>query len=244
MRQFFVFSAVIVLICIQIVSGQVDKLINFSDTIMRNTNATLPDQRPTYEKRTFHSTVIDNLISELTPLFADPNLATVFANCLPNTLDTTVSYTTENPETVQDHTTLDSFIITGDINALWLRDSMNQVIPYIPYASNDTALQYLLEGLINRHGKSILIDPFANAFNFDDTKGKGHQTDIRKPPMTSSVFEGKYEIDSLGAFLKLSYWYWYYTGDEALLRFADKNWLTAVQTLLTTGKVIILALQC
>lgn len=197
-------------------------------------SATLPDQRPSYEKRTFHSSAIDSLIEQLKPLLKSDDLATVFSNCLPNTLDTTVSYYTPNPTEVS-HNNLDSFVITGDIDALWLRDSMNQVIPYIPYAPEDTGLQYLLEGLINRHANSVLIDPFANSFNFN-ASGAGAQSDIRKPPMTPSVFEGKYEIDSLAAFLKLSYWYWFYLGDVALSRFADNNWLSAVQTLLDTGK--------
>jgi meiotically up-regulated gene 157 (Mug157) protein len=196
--------------------------------------SSLPDQRPAYEKRTYHSSAIDDLIAQLKPLFANEDVATIFSNSLPNTLDTTVSYATPNPENVA-HDLWDSFVITGDIDALWLRDSMNQVIPYIPYAKEDSSLQYLLEGLINRHAKSVLIDPFANAFNFNASR-EGHKSDIRTPPMTPSVFEGKYEIDSLAAFLKLSYWYWYYAGDEALLRFADSTWLSSVQTLLKTGK--------
>lgn len=221
MRQFLISAVILLIINLKVV---------FS---------TLPNQRPDYDKRTYHSTAIDNLIDQLTPYFASADIATIFSNCLPNTLDTTVSYATPNPSTV-DPSTLDSFVITGDIDALWLRDSMNQVIPYIPYATNDTSLQYLLEGLINRQGNSVLIDPFANAFNYDATKGKGHQSDIRTPPMTAPVFEGKYEIDSIAAFLKLSYWYYYYVGDEALIRFANKNWLSAVQTVLNTGKILSL----
>eukprot|EP01033_Poteriospumella_lacustris_P004821 gene4821-3456_t len=192
---------------------------------------TLPNQRPSYDKRTFHSAAIDNLISTLQPLFRDANLGTLFANCLPNTLDTTVYSYTANPEATAPEN-LDSFVITGDIDALWLRDSMNQLLPYAPYSSEDSGLQYLFEGLINRHAKSVLIDPFANAFNFN-ASGAGHQSDQRTPPMTRSVFEGKYEIDSLAAFLKLSYWYQRFNPD-ALLRFGDSRWLSAVDTLLST----------
>ncbi len=144
----------------------------------------------------------------------------MFQNCLPNTLDTTVLYATTSP-------TLDSFIITGYIEALWLRDSANQVIPYIPYAKGDEHLSQLLEGLIDRHARSVLIDPFANSFNYN-ASGEGHQDDIRKPRMTPAVFEGKYEIDSLGAFLKLSYWYWSYTGSTS---FMNDNWFSAVYKL-------------
>jgi hypothetical protein len=197
---------------------------------------TLPDTRPVYEKRSFHSSAIDNLIEKLKPLFNDENLATLFSNTLPNTLDTTVHYVTPNPEG-SSTSELDSFVITGDINALWLRDSMNQVLPYVPYVREDKNLQYLFQGLINRHAKSVLIDPFANAFNFN-ASGDGHQMDIRTPPMKRSVFEGKYEIDSLCAFLKLSYWYWHFMGKEALTQFADDSWLRAVNQALDTIQIM------
>lgn len=195
--------------------------------------STLPNQRPSYEKRTFHSTAVDNLISTLQPLFRDENIGTLFANCLPNTLDTTVYSYTANPSSVA-QADLDTFVITGDIDALWLRDSMNQVLPYAPYSNEDQNLQYMFEGLINRHAQSVLIDSFANAFNFN-ASGAGHQSDSRTPPMSRSVFEGKYEIDSLGAFLKLSYWYQRFNqNNNALSRFADERWLQAVDRLLST----------
>jgi uncharacterized protein len=198
-------------------------------------SAALPSQRPDYSKRTFHSKAIDDLIDQLVPLFADQDIATLFANCLPNTLDTTVYYTSLNPESL-DAKDLDSFVITGDIPALWLRDSMNQVLPYLPYAPEDAALRYMIEGLINRHARSVKLDPFANAFNFNSS-GDGHQDDYRFPPMTPAVFEGKYEIDSLNAFLKLSYWHRRFSGPEALRRIVHSNWLDAVQALLKTGRL-------
>jgi meiotically up-regulated gene 157 (Mug157) protein len=89
---------------------------------------------------------------------------------------------------------------------------MNQVLPYLPYAPDDPSLQALVTGLINRHASSILLDSFANAFNFD-ASGAGHQDDQRTPKMRKGIFEGKYEIDSLAAFLKLSYWYTEYVGE-------------------------------
>jgi meiotically up-regulated gene 157 (Mug157) protein len=196
---------------------------------------TLPVVRPAVEDRTFQSTAIDTLIQTVAPLFANPDLGTLFTNCLPNTLDTTVYYHT--PALEANSTNLDTFVITGDIEAMWLRDSSNQVLPYIPYAPADPNLQLMLEGLIARQAKSVLIDPFANAFNFD-ASGEGHQSDTRKPPMGPAVFEGKYEIDSLGAFLKLSYWHWRYSGDEALVRFATPTWLDAVSQLIDTVQVM------
>lgn len=106
-------------------------------------------------------------------------------------------------------------------------------MPFIPYAKKDTDLDALLQGLINRQAKSILIDPFANAFNFN-ASGKGHQTDIRTPKMSKGVFEGKYEIDSICAFMKLSYWYWDTMSDAAFSTFQSSNWITAMESVVQT----------
>ena len=102
--------------------------------------------------RRFTSSSINSVIASYTPRFLDSNIATLFANCLPNTLDTTVQqYATSPP--------LDTFIITGDIAAMWLRDSANQVAPYIDFIAKDTALMQLVAGVINRHAHSVLLDP-------------------------------------------------------------------------------------
>jgi meiotically up-regulated gene 157 (Mug157) protein len=176
----------------------------------------VPSVRPAREDRTFSSPAINKLIEDLRPLFKDENIATLFSNCLPNSLDTTILYHTTDP--------LDSFVITGDIEAMWLRDSTNQLIPYVPYASQDSKLAALLEGLIARQARSVIIDPFANAFNYN-ASGEGHQSDNRYPPMGPSVFEGKYEIDSISAFLKISYWYWRYTD---VTSFMTEEWFEGV----------------
>ena len=151
-------------------------------------------------------------------------------------MDTTVKYY----GAAQNWEGTDSFVITGDINALWLRDSGNQVIPYIPYISEDQALKDLFQGLINRHAHSVLIDSFANAFNFN-ASGAGSQRDIRYPPMTKSVFEGKYEIDSLCAFLKISFWYNYYgnLSEDEVNTVYNADWFAAVAKLLDTVQVMI-----
>eukprot|EP01035_Chromulina_nebulosa_P015353 gene15353-20344_t len=147
----------------------------------------ITDNRPLPSDRKFTSVVIDDLLKSLTPYFKNQDLAQLFVNCLPNTLDTTVYFSGDI--TVGNDMMKDSFVITGDITALWLRDSMNQVMPYIPYASQDPELLSMVEGLIGRHARSVMIDSFANAYNFN-ASGDGHQSDVRTPPMTASIFEG------------------------------------------------------
>jgi meiotically up-regulated gene 157 (Mug157) protein len=154
--------------------------------ILDNTTA-FSNERPPMEKRTYTSKTINDLIDNLSPFFKDDNLAILFGNTLPNTLDTTVYYSGQSDTNIDGD--LDSFIITGDIDALWLRDSANQVVPYLPYLAKDNDLQSLIKGLISRHARSVTIDSFANSFNFNKS-GDGHQSDLRKPPMTKGVFEG------------------------------------------------------
>jgi uncharacterized protein len=81
---------------------------------------TLPNMRPPPSQRTYVSSAVDSLIASTAAKLADPNLATLFSNALPNALDTTVFSASAN----------DTFIITGDIEAMWLRDSTNQVGEY------------------------------------------------------------------------------------------------------------------
>eukprot|EP01012_Entosiphon_sulcatum_P061835 TRINITY_DN8772_c0_g1_i1.p1 TRINITY_DN8772_c0_g1~~TRINITY_DN8772_c0_g1_i1.p1 ORF type:complete len:465 (-),score=77.31 TRINITY_DN8772_c0_g1_i1:1268-2641(-) len=174
--------------------------------------------RPPPAQRKFNSTAVNALIDSFMPRFKDPIMARIFENCYPNSLDTTIdTYSSD-----------DAFIITGDIDAMWLRDSTNQILPYLPLVSQDGALRTLFRGAVNRQIKSVLIDAYANAFN-QGPNGNGHQTDPRKPPMTKSVFEGKYELDSLCAVMKLSYAYWNATGDNSVL---SDDWMSAMERIL------------
>ncbi len=175
----------------------------------------LPSVRPAPNNRTFTSTVVDNYIAETAPRFKSQNLSILWSNCLPNTLDTTVAHHDGR---------LDAFVITGDIDAMWLRDSANQVLPYARFLAaaddgshgggggGDPALADMVCGLLRRQARSVLIDAYANAFNYN-ASGAGHQDDLRTPNMTAPVFEGKYELDSLAAFLKLGWTYWNATQD-------------------------------
>jgi len=158
-----------------------------------SSQALFPDARPPVAKRKFSSSYVEKTIAWMEANLLDTGLAELFRNCFPNTLDTTVTDPGSNS----------TCVITGDIDAMWLRDSMNQVMPYLPLVPFDEALNEMVHGLIHRQLVYVLHDSFANAFNADPN-GHGHQTDERKPPMTPLVFEGKYELDSLCSVLKLT----------------------------------------
>ena len=113
-------------------------------------------KRPPVEKRLFRSEVVERVIEETVTLLKNEKLKWMFANCFPNTLDTTVFYESE-PED-------DTFVVTGDIPAMWLRDSSAQVWPYLMYANEDERLRKMIRGVILRQFRLVLLDPYANAF--------------------------------------------------------------------------------
>ncbi|WP_153048591.1 glycoside hydrolase family 125 protein, partial [Streptococcus suis] len=84
--------------------------------------------------------------------------------------------------------------LTGDIPAMWLRDSTAQVKPYLALAGKDETLRQMIVGLVERQMAFILMDPYANAFN-QAANGRGHQTDHTQ--MGPWIWERKYEVDSL-----------------------------------------------
>lgn len=129
----------------------------------------------------------------------DSKIGEMFANCYINTLQTTI-------ERKEDGTT---FVITGDIPAMWLRDSAAQVRPYLVPAAADEQLADMIAGLVRRQLDCILIDPYANAFN-DAPNGRGHHGDLTA--MSPWSWERKYEIDSLCYPIQLSYLLWKNTG--------------------------------
>lgn len=134
---------------------------------------------------------------------SSPKLAQLYRNCFPNTIATTI----------QEQEDGSLFVITGDIPAMWLRDSAPQVDHYIPLA-DDPEVASIVRRVVEKQFKYVLIDPYANSFN-PAPNGEGHITDI--PRNGPWVFERKYEIDSLCYPLWLCYRYWKATGDDAVL---------------------------
>lgn len=151
-----------------------------------------------------------------------PKLLQLFKNCFPNTLETTTKL-------MDDGTT---FVITGDIPAMWLRDSVEQVIHYVPFAKEDKDLQRIIGGLIKRHMAMIQIDPYANAFN--ETDNDWHWNTADETEMSPWVWERKFELDSICFSMRLAYAYWKETeltdifdsGFKAAMRRAVELWKT------------------
>ena len=181
-------------------------------------------QRPAADERLFTSQAIEAEIKRISAMLTNKRLAWMFANCFPNTLDTTVHY--RKGEDGKD----DTFVYTGDIHAMWLRDSGAQVWPYVQFANDDALLKAMLAGTINRQFKSINIDPYANAFN-DGPTGGHWQSDRTK--MKPELHERKYEIDSLCYPIRLAYYYWLVTGDASIF---DQEWIMAIENILKTFK--------
>ncbi len=162
--------------------------------------------RPHPASRRFSSPAIESAIADISQKIADPFLRAMFVRCFPNTLDTTVFPGTLNGKP-------DTFVITGDIDAMWLRDSSAQVWPYLPFAKQDPKLLDLLAGLVRRQARMILIDPYANAFtraiSDPPLPWAVHDKTIMKP----GVAERKWEVDSLCYTIRLAHGYWRETGN-------------------------------
>ena len=181
----------------------------------RQAPAPFESRRPAPAARKFRSEAVEAKIAEVTRAIADPELAWMFENCFPNTLDTTVRTGTRDGRP-------DTFVITGDIEAMWLRDSTAQVWPYLPLAKDDPALRRLIAGVVNRQTSCILIDPYANAFNEGPT-GSPWAKDL--PVMKPELHERKWEIDSLCYAIRLADGYWRTTGDGSCF---DRRWKEAM----------------
>lgn len=207
----------------------------------------LPFQRPSQHCRTFASPLVEKVINDVTLRMEDKDLARIFENAFPNTLDTTVKWhvdgsdqTAGKSKSRHSHKNAgawegaQSFIVTGDINAEWLRDSTNQLSQYQGLANKELKLQSLILGAINTQAEFIIESPYCNAFQPPPPShlphtANGQEDSVHPVYEPSYVFECKYELDSLASFLALANQFYKNTGSTAFLR---PRWYRALQTVM------------
>jgi uncharacterized protein len=188
----------------------------------RGAEASFPVVRTPEAKRKFKSRAVERTIETIRARIGNKELAWMFENCFPNTLDTTVDFQVVDGRP-------DTFLVTGDIAAMWLRDSAAQVWPYLRLMKNDSNLQQLIAGVINRQTRCILKDPYANGFYKDDSKVSRWKDDLTD--MKPGVHERKWELDSLCYPIRLAYHYWKASNDRTPL---DATWRQAILLTLQT----------
>ncbi|KAH8665952.1 hypothetical protein BGZ60DRAFT_470613 [Tricladium varicosporioides] len=201
-----------------------------------------PYSRPEPECRTFQLPAMEKLIERMKGVIKDPDLFRLFENSYPNTLDTMIKWRgyaskkdASGNETATDEEL--AYVITGDIDAMWLRDSASQIYSYLPLleASTDpNSLASLWRGMINSHARYITISPYCHSFQpptesgvNPTTNGAYTQNHPNPPYNPQLVFDCKWELDSLASFLQISTAYFAKTSD---LKFFQKyNWIKAVK---------------
>lgn len=173
----------------------------------------------------------------------DKDLARIFENAFPNTLDTTVRWHVDGTgEKAKNKYAsswgqwdgAQSFVVTGDINAEWLRDSTNQLLQYQALAKKEKKLENLILGAINTQAEYVIESPYCNAFqppppSHGPPVGSGQDDVVHPAYEPSRVFECKWEVDSLAHFLALGNQFHKSTGSKAYLR---DRYYTALATLL------------
>lgn len=202
-----------------------DMTIRKDNTVVSyNVPTDFKSNRPPVDQRLFKSKAVESEIVRIKKMIENPKLAWMFENCFPNTLDTTVRYRKTNGKD-------DTVVYTGDIHAMWLRDSGAQVWPYVQLANSDPELKAMLAGVIRRQFKCIIIDPYANAFLDPHDPNPDHQWMSDMTDMKLELHERKWEIDSLCYPIRLAYHYWKTTGDASIF---DEEWLQAIELVLQT----------
>jgi uncharacterized protein len=198
--------------------------VNPSSVLAGTESGSFLSRRPALQDRRFHSPGVEAYLSDVSRRIGDPELAWLFQNCYPNTLDTTVELSSFDGKP-------DTAVITGDIPAMWLRDSSAQVWPYLALAAKDVVLRHMLEGIIRRQARCILIDPYANAFMADLNAPPLEWSRSDATEMKRGVGERKWELDSLCYPMRLAYGYWRSTGDTAPF---DQSWRAAMKLAVET----------
>ena len=188
------------------------------------TSPKVPQARPAIGDRKFTSPAVEDAIATLQRQIGGPALRVLVENCLPNTLDTTVY-----PGVFDKHP--DTYVVTGDIDAMWLRDSSAQVWPYLGLARKDARLRMLLEGVVRRQARMIQLDPYANAFTRDTADPPLSWAVNDRTEHHAGVAERKWEIDSLCFPIRLAHGYWQATGDTGPF---DAQWRAAAEAILRT----------
>ena len=184
-------------------------------------------KRPKPEDRCFRSAAVDAKVEEVAAKLrarGEAKLALMFENCYPNTLDTTVHYRVNAAG--EDET----FVYTGDIHAMWLRDSAAQVWPYLAFVKEDEPLRKMIRGVVLKQFELIRLDPYANAFNdlpADEAAQPGKMMDGVQ--VKKGVFERKYELDSLCYPIRLAHGYWKSSGDASVF---DGRWVDTLRLIL------------
>lgn len=198
-------------------------------------------QRPSEDCRTFKSQGLEDILVRMESVIKDPDLYRLFQNSYPNTLDTTIRWKGFAADDPKEELT---FVITGDINAMWIRDSANQLQSYLPLlnaSSDSNSIASLYRGAINLQSRYLLTSPYCNAFQPPVESGlepapndAGSGAHIFPPYSNSSVFECKWELDSFASFLQLSTDYYRATGD--LDFFGKFHWVETVQVILEVAQ--------
>lgn len=128
-------------------------------------------RRPPVAKRKFVSPAVERLMTHVAQRIADPELAWLFQNCYANPLDTTVEFRSA-------HGGPDTFVLTGDIPAMWQRDTMYQLWPYLPLLKHDAHLRQMMQGAVNRLVRNVALSPYANAFLRNDRQHSPWRHDL------------------------------------------------------------------
>lgn len=148
----------------------------------------------------------------------DAKIARLFENCIGDTLDKTV-------KRLEDGSV---YVITGDIPAMWLRDSACQLLPYVRFAREEPEIRDLLVGLCGTQAHCINIDPYANAFNLPGSKSIWMSD---RTAMREELWERKYEIDSLCHPVNLAWTLWKQSGTA---RQFTPEWKRAAERIIDT----------
>ncbi|KAH6638629.1 hypothetical protein BKA67DRAFT_145458 [Truncatella angustata] len=199
----------------------------------------LSSMRPVPACRTFNSSLVEDEILRLKDQIWDPDLFRLFENTWPNTLDTAIKWMGVAANNTEEEL---CFVITGDINAMWIRDSANQIAPYkyvLQRPTDDVAAVF--RGVINLQARYLVISPYCNAFLPPKESGmnpgpSGGIYSVTPTYDRDFVYTCNFELDDFGGFLQLSHDYYTATGDVTF--FGKFQWIYAIQSILKASKAM------